>query len=292
MRFDPGVPWPNDLHCTVQANPALKAFDGTRLRQSTMRPLQFVTSSLNMFGGDISSEMAEKATDGGWSASVGNEREGECPSDCLMSVSFDHPIDRDMISSALCVREAGQREAGECRPITLAPGRAGDMEIQVSFPSLKFDTAYQLELPVGTRISNISGPTSGLLQLPLHGLRPFTFIWLPPWTHISAYHERLFVRHGLPASTDLKKLAASIVISAVPSEGFLGLPELVRVSATELLVTSEAFTPGEDCLLSVTANAEVKDGFGLSLQPSVGSYSGAPQHPFVSSAPPHYVAPT
>ena len=29
VRFDPAVPWPNDLHCEVQANPQLRSFDDT-----------------------------------------------------------------------------------------------------------------------------------------------------------------------------------------------------------------------------------------------------------------------
>eukprot|EP01047_Picozoa_sp_COSAG01_P047327 COSAG01_NODE_4509_length_4967_cov_2.290058_4_plen_499_part_01 len=156
--------------------------------------------------------------------------------------------------------------------------------MRVSLPRLEDDTGYHLELPAGTHVTNISGPTAAVLRLPLHGLRPFTFMWLPSTsTQIGARHEKLFVRHGLPSSTDLGSLAASIDLSTGAASRHA--IQLERVSATELRLSSQQFAPGStDYIFSVAANTAITDGLGASLQPSIGNFSAALQRPFAGIA--------
>ena len=63
LRFDPDHEWPNDLNCTVQVNPMLRAYDGTPLdapMQATLFP--FTTEALSMSIVAVESRQASEHT--------------------------------------------------------------------------------------------------------------------------------------------------------------------------------------------------------------------------------------
>ena len=81
-----------------------------------------------LYGGGISSKMADKATGGAWESTLGREFVAECPSDCKvttqhplllqptqsltrlvlslfqMALSFSNPVDASYLARSLCVK--------------------------------------------------------------------------------------------------------------------------------------------------------------------------------------------
>ena len=63
LRFDPDGDWPNDLNCTVQVNPMLRAFDGTPLQAPVSATLfPFTTPPLSMSISAVESRRANEQT--------------------------------------------------------------------------------------------------------------------------------------------------------------------------------------------------------------------------------------
>ena len=145
------------------------------IRQKSIEEVMVSRKANSVLSG-ITSALAEKATDGAWSPTIGNGDVGECPSDCRMAPQFSHPVDSQRLAASLCVRL--KQSGGKCRGVTVEGG-AGD-PLRVSFPALQFDTDYLLELPAGTRVTNISGPTASPLHLPLHLLLLLPLLLLQP----------------------------------------------------------------------------------------------------------------
>ena len=117
LRFDPTEAWGNDLHCEVLANPLLRSWDGARLgtRTGGKRSSSFFnTSALTLGSTSVRSARATAATDGAWRPTLGLETSYECPSDCRLSLSFSHRVDREVLLKHLCLMTNDTWPGGKC----------------------------------------------------------------------------------------------------------------------------------------------------------------------------------
>ena len=111
-------------------------------------------------------------TDGAWRPLLGEETSYECPSDCRLSISFSHRVDRQALQQHLCLVVNGSSSSGgrqqcgrvlvehgaECDPIE-APCADSSKDWVIIPGALGFDKEYSLILPKGVVVSNVSGPT-------------------------------------------------------------------------------------------------------------------------------------
>lgn len=71
-RFDPAVPWPSDLSCTLQWNASLTSWDGAQLQLgSAPARVALSTPGLTLSLSAVTSELANNLTDNAWSAYEG-----------------------------------------------------------------------------------------------------------------------------------------------------------------------------------------------------------------------------
>ena len=219
VRFDPSAAWSNDLKCTVAANPKLQSYDGTRINTSTIVSGAFHTQPLMMYVAGVTSKLADAATAGQWQSRLANEQSDECPSDCVMRLSFSHPVDLARLHHALCLQKVGAA-VGPCLRVTSVSqgGWGSDTSVSLTFPSLDLDTEYELALPAHTIVTNVSGPTAARLSTRLHGLRPFSFPWLPsgPYGSPIASKRASLVRCRLVAGGGLYTVFRALTVCSFP----------------------------------------------------------------------------
>ena len=189
LRFDPTDYWGNDLRCTVRANPLLRSWDGAFLQPWTGKSAGFNTTRLALAQTAVSSQLAAAATDGAWRSTLSDQSETqvhECPSDCLVNVTFEGAyglydiIEPEVLARHICVIPNASSQGEKCRPLRKVLRRDGvDTGFTLVPPQpLDFDTVYNITLPKGVVISNVSGPTEAELVLQISGLRPFEFNYI------------------------------------------------------------------------------------------------------------------
>ena len=302
LRFDPTEPWGNDLECEVFANPLLRSWDGARLIvNSDQRSASFNTSALALTSTSVASEKAAAATDGAWDALLGEETSYECPSDCKLSISFSHRVDREALQH-LCLMTNASWPRGRCDRVSVEHGTDCDQSITPCADSstswvvvpgaLEFDTEYVLVLPSGVVVSNVSGPTKLDLKQSLHGLRPFQWPFFTDddrHVAIASRQVSLYARHGLPAGALPSTIQASVQLESRTNHetGWIVHREhndlTLQPSKTQVRLDA-AFVPSrgqrDDRLSNYTFSGDqssgLKDAFGLSLQHSEATFSTAP----------------
>lgn len=189
LRFDPSECWGNDLRCTVRANPLLRSWDGAFLQPWTGKSAGFNTSHLELDQVSVSSEIAAAATDGVWRSTLNGDSEQqvhECPSDCLVNVTFSGAyglydfINPEVLARHICVVPNASSWGKTCRRLSKVLRRDGGNSGFSLIPPqpLELDTVYNLTLPKGVVISNVSGPTEAEITLQISGLRPFEFDYI------------------------------------------------------------------------------------------------------------------
>eukprot|EP01043_Picozoa_sp_COSAG02_P010523 COSAG02_NODE_371_length_23642_cov_21.655227_6_plen_323_part_00 len=229
LRFDPTEYWGNDLRCTVRANPLLRSWDGAFLQPWTGKSAGFNTTHLALGQVSVSSQLAAIATDGVWRSTLNDESERqvhECPSDCLVNVTFSgayglyDTIEPEVFARHVCVVPNASSRGEKCRPLQQVLRRDGVNTGFTLVPPqpLDFDTVYNITLPKGVVISNVSGPTEAALTLQISGLRPFEFNYIQGGrqngeytTEISSTQVSLVRLHAL--HTRSCPMAVHIVIS-------------------------------------------------------------------------------
>eukprot|EP00935_MAST-01C_sp_MAST-1C-sp1_P000764 g764.t1 len=298
IRFDPSQSWPTDLKCTVRVNPALKAFDHTPFVTETSKKLDFSTTSLSWSTSDVSSAIAEEATDGAWRR-LRDDTSPECPADGQIHISFNTPVDPQAVQKALCLT-TNPSELGKCeKPVDIpikvsAPSATAQSPyvtgLTVSFAQpLAFDTEYALYLRAGVRLSNVSGPVAQPPRpVKLHGLYPFAFEWAHD-VQVDSRHYALFVRHGLPypyGDKGLQALTEAITVSPAPAN-----LTLTQASKTMLWLHGDFmplladgskahYTFSADPAKVTSPSAKIIDNLGIPLTASTSGYSASDILPF------------
>ena len=170
LRFDPTEGWGSDLRCTVRANPLLRSWDGARLLPWTGKAFGFNTTELEVSQVEVSSALAAAATDGQWHSELAEEYPygqplvHECPSDCLVNVSFQNSgssatIDATTLEKHFCLVRNASKWGDACRKVKVTKRDGDNTGFTIVPPALQFNTVYNITLPKGVVVSNISGPT-------------------------------------------------------------------------------------------------------------------------------------
>lgn len=199
----------------MRANPLLRSWDGAFLLPWTGKVAGFNTSALSLNQVEVSSELAAAATDGVWRSTLQDpsgisrvaDRVHECPSDCLVNVSFQNQntdsMDTDLLAEHFCLVRNASKWGGKCRPVKVIRRDGINGFTLIPPQPLQFDTVYNITLPKGVVVSNVSGPTKADITVQISGLRPFEFNFIQGQERavIQSTQVSLFVRHGLPEGT-------------------------------------------------------------------------------------------
>jgi hypothetical protein len=286
LRFDPVVEWPNDLNCTVVVNAVVRAYDGIPLERATPAiTLTVTTVPLEVYGGTVTSAIADAATDGLWTPQLGSEEAPECPADAHVSVEFNVGVDATELAKTMCLRRVNSTVCSIDALAVVQGSGASSIVVIFADGALAFDTAYNIVLPLASRATNLSGPTVTEQSVAVHGVRPFRFAFLDNFTvQIDSPQVQLFARHGLPdplPAAMLLALQQSITVTpSLPHGGFA----VTQVSKTSVLVVGD-FTQATRFAFGIAASSVVRDNFGLALTHSNGAYSTADRGPFVQIPP-------
>ena len=222
----------------------------------------------------VESSAALNATGGLWAARVGTEQVPECPPDAVLTLRFNAAVDAARLQDRLVVVDS----AGAARPVTLLPDAACApcAAVRLRLPALEVGARYRIRLPVGAEVGAHAGPTTQALEVPVMGLRPFTIPWSSPaWDQLSHTHQRIWIPHGLPESTDLQRLRAALTFQPP-----IGPWALERVSAAVLSVRGR-FQPDVEYAIAVAPDDGLRDGFGLPLLGNGVTRRFAPLQPFL-----------
>ncbi|KAF6261957.1 hypothetical protein COO60DRAFT_1458856 [Scenedesmus sp. NREL 46B-D3] len=156
-------------------------------------------------------------------------------------------------------------------------------------PGLEAGASATLRLPAGARYSSIAGPVSKDTDKQVYGLRSFRIPLTPDFQNVTntsqivyngVRYRRLvmWLPHGLAADTRLSELQPLIEICAFASAFDQGSAckdlefELSRPNKGTLQAAVPALSPKQRYRVTVTADAKIKDAFGLPLQSSVNTW--------------------
>eukprot|EP00276_Gloeochaete_wittrockiana_P021694 CAMPEP_0184336276 /NCGR_PEP_ID=MMETSP1089-20130417/4630_1 /TAXON_ID=38269 ORGANISM="Gloeochaete wittrockiana, Strain SAG46.84" /NCGR_SAMPLE_ID=MMETSP1089 /ASSEMBLY_ACC=CAM_ASM_000445 /LENGTH=2323 /DNA_ID=CAMNT_0026661255 /DNA_START=188 /DNA_END=7160 /DNA_ORIENTATION=+ len=236
-RWDSDIDWPNDLDFELRINKDLHTYAGLPIDNPTYR--RYTTSKLFAHIESVSSQQMMNATDGLWDAYTAPIEPGvpEVPPDGRVRIRFSHPVEVDMVASALQLIRAddpndvktisvdecsspgrqvpgprllgarsSKKKRGQARSRSFGGVQYGGSSVDLNRcvevtvtdeAALEVETVYIFRIKQGSQTHSLAGPLSSNIDFRVSGLQSFAFPFINKLNQQEWFFKPLYRRHLL-----------------------------------------------------------------------------------------------